>query len=69
MANVKLRYAAELSTTDPAQHAVLIVGQMRHLLKLSYDKIKVKLEPRVTDDVSKRLKFIKFQSGLDHVHQ
>ena len=52
MANVKLRFRAELSTTDPAQHAVLIVGQLRHLLKLPYEKIKVKLEPRATEDVS-----------------
>ena len=51
MAGVVLHFSGELSKSDPAQHAVLIVGQIHHLLKLSYEKLKVKLEPRVSEEV------------------
>ena len=51
MACVALHFSGELSKSDPAQHAVLIVGQIHHLLKLTYEKLKVKLEPRVSEEV------------------
>ncbi len=54
MANIALKFSAELSTSDPAQHAVLIVGQLKHLLKLPYGTIKVKLEPRVSKEVKRK---------------
>ena len=53
MASVVLRFSGELSKSDPAHRAVLIVGQVHHLLKLTYEKVKVKLEPRVSEEVSK----------------
>ena len=50
MAGVVLHFS-ELSKSDPAQRPVLIVGQIHHLLKLSYEKIRTKLEPRVSEEV------------------
>ncbi len=46
-----LRFSAELAVSDPARNAVLIVGQTKHLAKLQYETIKVKLEPRVPREV------------------
>ncbi|XP_059620283.1 probable aminopeptidase NPEPL1 [Phlebotomus argentipes] len=37
-----------LTKTDPHEHPVLIIGQLSHLSLLSFDDLKVKLEPRVT---------------------
>ena len=52
MTNVSLTFSASLTPSDPKEHPVLIVGQQHNLNKLSYDVIKVKLEPRVSKDVS-----------------
>lgn len=48
---VSLRFCNGLSTTDPQNHPVLIIGQVKHLNQLKYSQIKCKLEPRVTEEV------------------
>jgi probable aminopeptidase NPEPL1 len=47
----QLKYAAHLETSDPQKSPVTIIGQLEHLKALSYDKIKAKLEPRVSEEV------------------
>lgn len=44
----KLRFHRELQPSDPHQSPVLIVGQQRHLGDLSFDRVRCKLEPRVS---------------------
>lgn len=53
MSNVLLKFSGQLTSCDPSQHPVLIVGQLRHLAKVKYEVLKVKLEPRVNEEVSK----------------
>jgi hypothetical protein len=48
-ANVE--FVANLAASDPQKHPVLIVGQTKHLSKLSFKDVRSKLEPRVTEDV------------------
>jgi probable aminopeptidase NPEPL1 len=48
-ANVE--FVANLVASDPQKHPVLIVGQTKHLSKLSFKDVRSKLEPRVTEDV------------------
>ncbi|XP_044735857.1 probable aminopeptidase NPEPL1 [Chrysoperla carnea] len=50
---VSLRFCNGLSTTDPQNHPVLIIGQVKHLNQLKYSQIKCKLEPRVTEEIFK----------------
>ena len=51
MAQVKLRFSGTLTQSDPNQHPVVIVGQLKNLHRVSYEVLKVKLEPRVTEEV------------------
>ncbi|KAK2149672.1 hypothetical protein LSH36_442g01046 [Paralvinella palmiformis] len=60
MTNVSLTFSASLTPSDPKEHPVLIVGQQHNLNKLSYDVIKVKLEPRVSKDI--------FSVGIASLH-
>lgn len=50
MSQVKLRFSSVLTPSDPNQHPVLIVGQLKNLHRVSYDVLKTKLEPRVTEE-------------------
>jgi len=50
-ANTKLVFSSKLSRTDPQENPVLIVGQVKHLNQLNFDDIRVKLEPRVPQDI------------------
>ena len=44
-------FSSTLTPCDPAKHPVLIVGQLKNLLQLGYERVKVKLQPRVTKEV------------------
>ncbi|XP_050397039.1 probable aminopeptidase NPEPL1 [Patella vulgata] len=44
---VTLKFSATLSESDPQNNPVLIVGQIKNLNKVTYEKVKLKLEPRV----------------------
>lgn len=46
----KLRFHRELQPCDPHQTPVLIVGQQRHLAELKFDRVRCKLDPRVSED-------------------
>ncbi|CAG4983284.1 unnamed protein product [Parnassius apollo] len=50
--NVKFRWG--LTTSDPEQQPVLFVGQASHLNTLTWQDVRCKLEPRVTEEVWKR---------------
>ncbi len=47
-----LKFSAEQASCDPSDSAVIVVGQVRNLLKVKFDHIKCKLAPRVTEQVS-----------------
>ena len=57
MSKVDLVFSSTLTPCDPAKHPVLIVGQLKNLLQLGYERVKVKLQPRV----SKEVRFIKVE--------
>ncbi len=57
MSNVTLNFRGQLTPSDPSRRPILIVGQVRNLAKVSYEIIKVKLEPRVNEEVSETLNF------------
>lgn len=56
----KVKFNKSLTKTDPQQHPVLIIGQLRHLSILQFDHVKSKLEPRVTEET--------FKSALTCLH-
>ena len=43
-------YSAGLAPSDPVTTPVIIIGQHQHLARVKWDDIKVKLEPRVSQD-------------------
>lgn len=49
--SVTLRYSSDLATSDPQHNPVLIVGQVKNLNKITFDQVKRKVEPRVTEEV------------------
>lgn len=49
---VKITFNSYLTKADPQETPVLIIGRLTNLLRLKYQDIKCKLEPRVTEDVS-----------------
>jgi len=51
MSRVDLVFSNTLTPCDPEKHPVLIVGQVKNLLQLGYERIKVKLQPRVSKEV------------------
>ena len=61
-----IQYNRTITKTDPQEHPVLIIGQLRHLSILKFDHVKAKLEPRVTEETF--LKAIKclHPSPTDH---
>ena len=52
MTNVNLKFSASLAASDPASNPVLIVGQLKNLTRLTYEDVRIKLEKRVSEDVS-----------------
>ncbi|XP_065332008.1 probable aminopeptidase NPEPL1 [Cloeon dipterum] len=56
----KIEFLNSLPPTDPQKHPVLIVGQTKHLSKLTFNDVRAKLEPRVTDQV--------FSSAIASLH-
>lgn len=50
-AEVKLKFQSGLAPSDPQQTPVLIVGQLSNLTAVKFETIKVKLEPRVSEEV------------------
>ncbi|XP_014661984.1 PREDICTED: probable aminopeptidase NPEPL1 [Priapulus caudatus] len=53
MTNIVLKYSHCLTPCDPRANPVLIIGQLKHLNRLSYETIKCKLEHRVPEEVFK----------------
>uniref|UniRef100_U5EU02 Putative leucine aminopeptidase n=1 Tax=Corethrella appendiculata TaxID=1370023 RepID=U5EU02_9DIPT len=49
----KLIFNRSLTKSDPHNQPVLIIGQVVHLQTLKFDTIKLKLEPRVSDETFK----------------
>jgi len=52
MAKVKLHFSSTLTRSDPLENPVIIIGQLKNLNRLSFNDVRVKLEPRVTEEVS-----------------
>lgn len=52
-AEVKLTFQSGLAPSDPQQTPVLIIGQLKNLTTVKFETIKVKLEPRVSEEVRK----------------
>lgn len=46
-----LNFNKTLKKTDPQQHPVLIVGQLRHLSILKFENVQCKLSPRVSEEI------------------
>lgn len=44
-------FSAGLATSDPVTSPIMVVGQVKHLNRVNWDTIKVKLEPRVTKEL------------------
>lgn len=53
-AQTVLNFKWGLSSSDPEQQQVLIVGQPAHLLNLTWNDVKCKLQSKVTEEVWKR---------------
>lgn len=51
MSSAKLKFLGSLTQTDPYVHPVVIIGQVKNLAKIKFSDLKVKLEPRVTEEV------------------
>ncbi|XP_072168708.1 probable aminopeptidase NPEPL1 [Diadema setosum] len=45
-----IQFSSTNTASDPADRAVLIVGQLPNLIKASYNVVKTKLQPRVTEE-------------------
>lgn len=60
MSNIVLKYNKVLAATDPQNHPVLIIGQLRHLSVLQFDHVKIKLGSRVTEET--------FQNAITCLH-
>ncbi|XP_033626307.1 probable aminopeptidase NPEPL1 [Asterias rubens] len=60
MANVVLQFSSGNSVSDPRSRSVLILGQLSHLTAISYEAVRSKLEPRVTQET--------FKVGVDSLH-
>ncbi|CAH0597119.1 unnamed protein product [Chrysodeixis includens] len=53
-ASVSIKFRWGLTPSDPEQQPVLIVGQAGHLNTLSWDDVRCKLEPRVSEEAWRR---------------
>ncbi|XP_077284572.1 putative aminopeptidase NPEPL1 granny smith protein [Arctopsyche grandis] len=48
---VKIEWSGKITASNPREHPVLIVGQLRHLKQLNYADISCKLNPDVTEEL------------------
>lgn len=55
-----IKFNSVLSKTDPQQHPVVIIGQLRHLSILKFEHVCKKLEPRVSAET--------FNSAIGNLH-
>ena len=46
-----LKFGGSLTPSDPQKNAVVIIGQPRYLSKINFSDVKMKLEPRVNEEV------------------
>ncbi|XP_068118258.1 probable aminopeptidase NPEPL1 [Hyperolius riggenbachi] len=53
MAGVRLEFAASAGDGDPQSRPLLILGQLNNLLRLVWNDVRGKLQPRVTEEVWK----------------
>ncbi|XP_026728599.1 probable aminopeptidase NPEPL1 isoform X2 [Trichoplusia ni] len=53
-ASVSIKFRWGLTPSDPEQQPVLIVGQASHLNTLTWDDVRCKLEPRVSEEAWRR---------------
>lgn len=51
MSKVKVTFSNKLTESDPLVNPVIIIGKLENLKQVPYDVIKVKLEPRVSEEV------------------
>lgn len=51
MTGVSVKFCTGLSTSDPVSSPVLVIGQTKHLSSISWDLVKCKLQPRVTEEL------------------
>lgn len=49
--SVSLKFSGVITPSDPQDKPVLIAGQIKNLVKVKYDLLKIKLEPRVSQEV------------------
>lgn len=67
--SVNIKFKWGLSTSDPEQKPVLFVGQTAHIAALSWQDVRCKLEPRVTEEVGVKFNKILFFIVLDSTSQ
>ncbi|XP_075231880.1 putative aminopeptidase NPEPL1 granny smith protein isoform X2 [Lycorma delicatula] len=48
--SVSLKFSGVITPSDPQDKPVLIAGQIKNLVKVKYDLLKIKLEPRVSQE-------------------
>lgn len=60
MSSTIIQFNKTLTETDPQNHPVLIVGQLRHLSQLKFQHVEIKLAPRVSEET--------FQSAITCLH-
>lgn len=51
MSTTKLQFLGSLTQSDPQKKPVVIIGQLKNLAKAKFCELKVKLDPRVTEEV------------------
>lgn len=61
----KLSYRRELVPSDPALAPVLIVGQTGHLKELPFERVRCKLEPRVSAEIFEQAKSVLHPAPTD----
>lgn len=51
MNKATLKFNKTLTQSDPQSHPVLIIGQLRHLSILKFENVRIKLIPRVSEEI------------------
>lgn len=52
MSKVKITFSNKLTESDPLVNPVIIIGKLENLKQVSFNVIKAKLDPRVSEEVS-----------------
>ncbi|XP_013779517.1 probable aminopeptidase NPEPL1 [Limulus polyphemus] len=55
-----IKFDGQLSVSDPHRSPVLIIGQTKHLSRTTFNDVKMKLEPKVTEEI--------FKSAVEMLH-